>query len=251
MCSQALDGVVGARLLARLVDARAQRAVDDVVHQRRFAAAGNAGDHDEQAQRKLDVDVLEVVLARAANHQASCRCRGAAPAGVGMLQRAGKILAGERRGVALRSGLACPRPPARRPAGPRPGPGRSRSRRARWSRRRAPPPAPCCPGRAAGPACRAGARCRAGAARWRARRARRARRAACEPICVARRMRCGFAAGKRGRRAVQAQVVEPHGAEEFQPVADFVQHAPGDLHLALGELPAVQLRKRAGNRAVP
>ena len=178
MCSRPFDRVVRARLFAGAVNLRGQRAVQDVVDQRRFAAARNAGDHGEHAQRNFHVDVLQVVLARAPDHRAFSVAGARRPAGTGDFELARKILAGERSRIARDRRAACPRPPARRPAGRRPGPDRSRSRRARWSRRRAPPPAPYCPCRAAAPAFRAAGRCRAGAARWRARPARRARRAA-------------------------------------------------------------------------
>ena len=38
-----------------------QRAIQNIVHQRGFAGAGNPGDHREQAQRKGDVNLLEIV----------------------------------------------------------------------------------------------------------------------------------------------------------------------------------------------
>ncbi len=41
--------------------------VQRIEHQRGFAGAGNAGDHQQFVQRQVDVEVLEVVLARAAN----------------------------------------------------------------------------------------------------------------------------------------------------------------------------------------
>ena len=40
----------------------AQRLVEDVVDERRLARAGHARDADEQAERELDVDALQVVL---------------------------------------------------------------------------------------------------------------------------------------------------------------------------------------------
>ena len=44
-----------------------ERLVDDLVHERRLAGAGDARDGDELADRELDVDPLQVVLARAAH----------------------------------------------------------------------------------------------------------------------------------------------------------------------------------------
>ena len=51
---EAFDGIVRAGLVVRPVDLVGQRAIEDVVDQRRFAAARNAGDHGEAAQRKID-----------------------------------------------------------------------------------------------------------------------------------------------------------------------------------------------------
>ena len=42
-----------------------QRAIENVVDQRAFAAAAHAGDNGHDAERNADVDVLQVVLARA------------------------------------------------------------------------------------------------------------------------------------------------------------------------------------------
>ena len=46
-----------------------ERLVDDLVHERRLAGARDAGDRDELADRELDVDVLQVVLGRAADRE--------------------------------------------------------------------------------------------------------------------------------------------------------------------------------------
>ena len=78
--------VVRAGLVVRAVDLLRQRAVEDVVHQRRFAAARNAGDHGERAQRNLDVDVLQIVLARARDHQTFLPLPGAPHAGSAILR---------------------------------------------------------------------------------------------------------------------------------------------------------------------
>ena len=42
-----------------------KRLINHVVHQRRFAGAGNAGDRDHHVQRNGDVDALQVVRLRA------------------------------------------------------------------------------------------------------------------------------------------------------------------------------------------
>ena len=53
--------VVLARLDAHPVEPVRERLVDDLVHERRLARAGDAGDADELPDRELDVDVLQVV----------------------------------------------------------------------------------------------------------------------------------------------------------------------------------------------
>ena len=52
-----------ARPVARRVEPAAQRPQQRLVHQSALAGARHAGDADDPAQRELDVDVLEVVLA--------------------------------------------------------------------------------------------------------------------------------------------------------------------------------------------
>ena len=66
---EALDLVVFARIAQARVEIAVQGLDDDVVHQRAFAGAGNAGDADEDAQRDFDVDILEVVVPRAADDE--------------------------------------------------------------------------------------------------------------------------------------------------------------------------------------
>ena len=44
-----------------------------------------------------------------------------------------------------------------------------------------------------------------------------------------------FAAGKRGGGAVERDVSQADGVEEFQPLGDFAHHAAGHLLFALGE----------------
>ena len=61
--------------------AGAQPVQQDVVDQRDFARAADAGDADEQAERDLDVDVLEVVVPGADDREAPCRCAAGAASG--------------------------------------------------------------------------------------------------------------------------------------------------------------------------
>ena len=60
------DRFAGARLLlGRLAFGLQQIPIKDVVDERRFAGTGNAGDAGENAERDFDIDVLQIVFARA------------------------------------------------------------------------------------------------------------------------------------------------------------------------------------------
>ena len=61
--------VVRAGAILGAVHQLRQPLVEHLHHQRGLAAAADAGDRDELAQRDAHVDVLEVVLARAADDQ--------------------------------------------------------------------------------------------------------------------------------------------------------------------------------------
>ena len=52
-------------LLARLSFRLEQVPIENFVDKRRFARSGNAGDADENAERNFDIEVLEIVFARA------------------------------------------------------------------------------------------------------------------------------------------------------------------------------------------
>ena len=65
----ALDPVVRAGLVGGLVQRARERLVEDVVDERRLARAADAGDRRQQAERNADVDVLQVVGARAADDE--------------------------------------------------------------------------------------------------------------------------------------------------------------------------------------
>ena len=54
-----------AGLLAGTIELPGEGAVEDVIHESRFARAGNAGDDGHHAERKHYVEILEVVGARA------------------------------------------------------------------------------------------------------------------------------------------------------------------------------------------
>ena len=63
------DGIVGAGKGLGTVQRAGERGVEHVFHQRTLAAAAGTGDDGKRAQRDLDVDVLEVVVAGAADFE--------------------------------------------------------------------------------------------------------------------------------------------------------------------------------------
>src|SRR5438128_4098676 len=72
MCAD--HGFTRARFLIGWLTFRAQKIpIEHVVNEGGLSRAGNAGDACEDAEWKIDVDVLEVVLARAANPDRRCR----------------------------------------------------------------------------------------------------------------------------------------------------------------------------------
>ena len=93
---EALDALVRGRVLAGAVEAAGDGLVERVDEERRLAAAGDAGDAGEEAERDLGGDVLQIVAGGAddAEHLALLR----RPAEDRHLDRAraGEILAGER-----------------------------------------------------------------------------------------------------------------------------------------------------------
>src|SRR6476646_4725062 len=72
-----------------------ERAHEDVVHERALAAARDTGDGSDGTQRDAKIDALEVVLARAAEHEP---LRADAPPcfGDGDRALAGEVFPGER-----------------------------------------------------------------------------------------------------------------------------------------------------------
>src|SRR5579883_1812018 len=65
----ALDAVMQARLLVSAGESVRQLAIENIRDQRTLAGAGDTGDDDELAQWNLDIDVFQVVLARALDEQ--------------------------------------------------------------------------------------------------------------------------------------------------------------------------------------
>src|SRR5882757_4837861 len=94
-----LDLVVRGGGFAGAVDLARDRLVERVDEERRLAAAGDAGDAGEQAERDLGGDVLEVVAARVDDLQGAPVVERAAP-GDRHGQLDGEIFAGDRVGVA-------------------------------------------------------------------------------------------------------------------------------------------------------
>ena len=94
----AFDGVVLAGGVAGAVQALADGAVEDVEHQRGFPGPGYTRHRDQQAQRQAHGDVLQVVLARAADGDGFAAGRAAA-----LRDRDGRppgqVIPGERAGL--------------------------------------------------------------------------------------------------------------------------------------------------------
>ncbi len=86
------------RAKPRPVQAVGDRAVEDLVDERRLARAGHPRDAAEDPQRHADVDVLEVVLARPAHHQLAARAAAKLRDRDGEL--AVQVLAGQGAGLA-------------------------------------------------------------------------------------------------------------------------------------------------------
>src|ERR1019366_5190616 len=89
------DGSVRAGLLARTIELPGKRAVEDVVHESRFAGAGNTGDDGHHAERKNYVEILEIVGARAEDGD-RFSIRAAALGKHGDLLASGDVGSGER-----------------------------------------------------------------------------------------------------------------------------------------------------------
>ncbi len=87
--------IVIARMRSAAVNLPRQRAIQDIVHQRRLAAARDARDHREEPQRNLDLDILQIVMPRP--HHRDLVLAGVPPhLGRWNLLHAGEILPGQR-----------------------------------------------------------------------------------------------------------------------------------------------------------
>ncbi len=86
----ALDGRVRARFVGRAVEHARERSVENLVDERRLARSADAGDRRQHAERERDVDVLEVVRARALDDDLRRASRaGGTPASRSCVRRAG------------------------------------------------------------------------------------------------------------------------------------------------------------------
>ena len=87
-----------AGFFARAVEVLGERAVEDVVDQRRFSAAADAGDDRHDAEREVDGDVLQIVGVGVLDGEPLAGERARIRAGDD-LDLAGEVLAGDGRGV--------------------------------------------------------------------------------------------------------------------------------------------------------
>ena len=58
------ESFVRAGFLARAIELLGEGAIEDVVHQSRFAGAGDAGHDRHDSQGEYDVEILQVIFAR-------------------------------------------------------------------------------------------------------------------------------------------------------------------------------------------
>ena len=93
---QPFQRVERGRVLQRAIEPPRHRLVERIDDQGRFAAAGNAGDAGEQAERNIRRDIAQIIAARADQPQLASRVRLAALFRRRDLHAAGEIGAGER-----------------------------------------------------------------------------------------------------------------------------------------------------------
>ncbi len=92
---QALDFVMLGGCVAGAVPLPCDGLVERLHHQRGFAAAADASDAGERAERNIGVDVLQIVAACAAHADGALLVEPAAFVGDGDLAAAGQIVAGD------------------------------------------------------------------------------------------------------------------------------------------------------------
>ena len=66
---RAIKSVVFARCFRRFAQCLAQRGIQHILHQRRFARTRDTGDTSKPAQREIDVDIFQIVFGDAAQPQ--------------------------------------------------------------------------------------------------------------------------------------------------------------------------------------
>ena len=93
---QALDRLMRRRMLDRAVELARHGLVKRIDDQRRLAAAGDAGDAGEEAERNIDAHVLQIIAGRVDDLELARRVRLAPCARHRHLQTSGQILPGQR-----------------------------------------------------------------------------------------------------------------------------------------------------------
>ena len=253
------DAVEAAGCVVRAVEMTRERAVERVVHERRFARAGDARHDREDAERDAQRHVLQVVLAAAGQHE---RLRAGRAALLRRGDRAppGEVVARQRARRRPRSRAGVPCATICPPWMPAPGPMSSTKSAARIVS------SSCSTTITQLPASRRRKQAleqalvvaRVQADRGLVEDVEHAHQARAhlrrEPDALA------LAARERGAAAIERQVVEAHLRQEGQPVADLLEHAVGDRALrpaqlerceearGLADREATQIRdRRAGN----
>ena len=94
----ALEPAMRADLAIPVALGALQRGVEHVVHERRLARSADAGDDGQRVERDLDVDVLQVVLARADQRGCAAACPRRRVAGTGIASSPRRYLAVSDRG---------------------------------------------------------------------------------------------------------------------------------------------------------
>ena len=145
---QPFDAVVLARPVLGPVHALGQRLVEHLDHQARLAAAADAGDADQLAQREAHVHMLQVVFASRRARSEYFAVAGPALGRDVDLLLAAQVLRRQAVGAVHEVVGRLPSRPRARRVRRRPAPCRRSSRPRASSPRRARSPGPCCPGRA-------------------------------------------------------------------------------------------------------
>ena len=142
-----VDRLIGAGALVAAIEPLRQRPVKRVQHQGGLARSRHSRDTGNHTQRNGDVEVAQVVLARALDRQpAAPTAGGGAPGPRFRARPPGTCRSANWDCASPRA--ACPAPPRSRRERPLRGPCRSGNRLRSWCRDHARRPGRCCPGRA-------------------------------------------------------------------------------------------------------